>query len=265
LSGLIEPEPVLLHHVQLKEVPPAPNPLQPRLDDVVQGQIAACPIAAAMVAAAHARPSVITGVLGPPISETVLSKRASDEIFRYWSSTIYTVRFRHGAPVRVTPVLYFAGNDVHYAKTPQGPGWPSFIEKGYAIFRGGNSYNRLNIGTALHPVPDGGKVMDDLVGSPDMAHIAGGRFYAHGGGDQTLTDQLLQAMLARASRRPTIAGSIANGAEQFDSIVSNHAYAVLRFASGVVHLRNPWGDASATRTVSFQNFKRAFQAVWQAA
>jgi hypothetical protein len=261
LSGLIEPEPVLLHRVELREVGPAPEPFQPRPTDVVQGQIAACPIAAAMVAAASARPDVLVRTLGPQRAETVLSKRRDDAIFRYWSSITYNVTFRSGTPVRVTPVLYFGGQDVWYATTPHGPGWPSFIEKGYAIFRGNNSFNRLDLGTSLHPVPDGGKVMRDLVGPPDMAHLSGGRFYPNGGADQALDDQLLVAMLGRSAQRPTIAGSLLAGAQ--GGIVNNHAYAVLRYAAGFAHLRNPWGGTGADVRVSLADFKRSFQVVWQ--
>lgn len=260
--SLIEPEPVLLDRSDLREGAAVADPLNPRPTDVVQGQIAACPIAAGMVAMAHARPAALRAVLGAAAPDDVLSKRDSDEIFRHWSTFYFTVRFRTGSPLRVTPFVYAHDGQITYASTPNGAGWPSYIEKAYAVYRGRNSYNRLDKGTSLNPVPDGGRVMEDLAGRPDLAFMTTGRFFRSQGGDVELTATILADMLGRAERRPTIAGTITQGAEAH-GVVSDHAYAVLRYRQGRVTLRNPWGGANAEVRITLAAFRQAFQAAWQ--
>lgn len=262
-SSLIEPEPVLMHRFELKSFNPPAHPLVVRAADVVQGQIAACPIAAVMVATAHARPDRIQALLGPPQAGVVLSKRRDDEIFRFWSSTTYQVRFRRGPATTVTPVVYYDDRQVAYARTQDAPGWPSLVEKAYAIWRGGNSYNGLNQGTTLGPPPDAQMVLEDLSGPSDMADIIGGRFFPNASTERALTDTDLSGMANRGSRRPTIAGSLLHGTTR--GVVSNHAYAVLRWRNGRVVLRNPWGGPGAEVTLTLTEIRANFRALWQAA
>ena len=215
-----------------------------------------------MVATAHARPSRIQALLGQPQSGDVFSKRQHDQIYRFWSTTSYQVKFHCWTAVTVTPVVYFDGQTVAYASTPSGPGWPSLIEKAYAIWKGRDSYNRLNMGTTYRPVPDAQTVLGDLVGPSDMADISGGRFFPHNGNDRALTNADLTAMVRRATRRPTIAASLAQGAQ--NGVVSDHAYAVLRLRQSRVMLRNPWGGNGAEISLTIAQLLANFQAIWQA-
>lgn len=260
--SVIEPEPVFRQHPELQSFVPPPDPVAVSRTDVVQGAIAACPIAAVMVATAHARPGRIRALLGPQRPGIALSKRADDEIFRFWSDVTYCVTFTGGGDHTVTPVVYFDGADVTYASTPTGPGWPSLIEKAYAIFRGSNSYARLDKGTTLTPVPDARTVLGDVVGPSDMAHIASDRLFTANATDRALTDADLIAMARRATTRPTIAASVAAGAVA--PVISDHGYAVLRWDGRRVVLRNPWGGAGAEFALTISELKASFQAVLQA-
>lgn len=271
MSSLIEPEPVRGQHgLTLRVGQVAPNPLAPRPTDVIQGQISACPIAAVMVALAHARPANLTRMLGPHQAGPVLSKRRDDEIFRYWADHFYNVVFPgRGAATRITPIVYFDDQQVQYASTPNGAGWPSYIEKAYAVWKSrggqggsGGDYSKLALDGTITGPPDLGEVVRDLIGGFDVLDFAGNQFVdSHRNGRQ-LTAGDIEAMARLAGRRPTVAPSIPAGAEQF-RIVSNHGYAVLGFGNGV-RLRNPWGGNGADVRISVADFRRAFQGIWQA-
>ena len=271
MSSLIEPEPVRMQHgLALRAGPLAPNPLQPRPGDVVQGDIAACPIAAVMVAMAHARPAALSRMLGPHRAGPILSKRRDDQIFRHWSDHYYEVVFPgRGTPTRITPFVYFNDQQVQYASMPGGAGWPSYIEKAYAVFKSGGGrggsggdYTRLALGMTIGGPPTLNDVMRDLIGGFDVLDLPGDQFFDSRGNVRAAVAGDIQAMAARAGGRPTVGPSIANGAERF-GIVSNHGYAVLGYQNGV-RLRNPWGGAGATSTISVATFRQAFQGIWQA-
>lgn len=260
---VVEPEPVARQRLTLRAVQ-LTLPQRFRKEDVVQGQVAACPIAAAMVAIAHAKPGLLRQILGQPQRGDYCSKRRQDSDCQFRLHTVLAVRFlRHRQPIRVTPVLYFDGRQPAYAHTPEGPGWPSYIEKAYAIWRGRNSYSRLDQRMGLMPPPGPRKILQDLVGPTDMAHFASNRFYPATGFDSPLSDRIVLRLLRRTQRRPTIAATLTEGAEHF-GLISNHAYAVLRYHAHRVQIRNPWGDSSAERWIRMRDFKRAFQAMLQA-
>ena len=110
--------------------------------------------------------------------------------------------------------------------------------------------------------PHLGEVMQDVIGGFDVLDLVGGQFIDARRNGRAAAAGDVQAMAQRAGGRPTVAPSIANGAEQF-GIVSNHGFAVLGFRNGV-RLRNPWGGAGAEVTISVANFRQAFQGIWQA-
>ena len=271
MTSLIEPEPVRMQHgLTLRSGPIAPSPLRPSPNDVVQGDIAACPIAAVMVALAHARPANLGRMLGPHLTGPVLSKRRDDEIFRHWSDHYYEVTFPgRGTPTRITPFLYHDGQQVQYASMPGGAGWPSYVEKAYAVFKSrggqggsGGDYSRLALGMTFGGPPHLGEVIEDLIGRFDVLDLRQGQFIDARRNARAATAGDVAAIAGRAARRPTVAPSNAAGAERF-GIVSNHGYAVLGFHRGV-RLRNPWGGPGATSTVSVADFRQAFQGIWQA-
>jgi hypothetical protein len=256
----------------LREGLPAPYPLRPRTTDVVQGEIANCPIAALMVAMAHARPANLSQILGQHHPGPLLSKRRDEEIFRYWSDAYYDVVFPGRATAtRITPFVYYDDGQVKYASTPSGPGWPSYIEKAYAVFKSGGgqggsggSYNRLNEKTSLTDPPGLGEVMQELIGGFDVLDFKGNQFIDARRNARPMTAADIAAVAGRAGRRPTVAPSISNGAERFGSpaVISSHGYAVLGYAAGKVRLQNPHGGPE--QMISAANFRHAFQGIWQA-
>jgi hypothetical protein len=269
--GAIEPEPV--RHQQgltLRAGPLAPDPLAARPTDVVQGSISACPIAAVMVALAHARPANLGRMLGQRQKGPLLSKRRDDQIYGLWSDFYYDVVFPgRGSATRITPFVYFDDQNVQYASTPNGAGWPSYIEKAYAVWKSGGGrggsggdYSKLDLQGTFGGPPTVDEVVRDLIGAMDTLLFASDQFFRSDGGARDIADGDIERMARSAGRRPTIAASIATGAEQF-SIVSNHGYAILGFGNGV-RLRNPWGGGGAESVISVARFRQAFQGIWQA-
>jgi hypothetical protein len=174
---LLEPEPVKMQHgFKLIAGSITPSPLTARKEDVIQGDIAACPIAAVMVAMAQARPSNLNRILGAPIRGTVISKRRDREIFDLWSEFYYDVTFPgRGTATRISPQVYAKDGSVKYARTPTGAGWPSYIEKAYAVWKSrggqggsGGDYTRLDLRVSLLDPPSLNEVMNDLIGKIDV-------------------------------------------------------------------------------------------------
>jgi hypothetical protein len=256
--------------LELQEGPMVPSPLAARPEDVVQGAIAACPIAAVMTAMAGARPANLGRILGPPQNDDVFSKRRDDEIFRYWTRFYYDVTFPgRGSPTRISPMVYVQDGAVQYASSPGGAGWPSYIEKAYAVWKSGGGqggsggdYTRLDLQISLTAPPNLGQVMRDLIGPFDVLDQDGNQFIDAQRNARPLRPGDVAAVAARAGRRPTVAPTIAAGADRF-GLVSSHAYAVLGFRAGV-RVRNPWGGPGATSTISVAIFRQAFRGMWQA-
>ena len=227
----------------------------------MQGAVSNCPLAAVLVAAAHVNPKLLKGM----ISETtanVISTSKSDGKFKKKTTKLLTVKFLNGKPVEMSRLLYHDDEgDLVYAHSPNGVSWMSFIEKGYAVFRGRNSYNGLSEGTQLRDPPTANDVMADVVGSPDVILLDGAK----------VDDKKLRTFLKNVNTRPTIAAS-REVASEFGkiTIVEHHGYAVLAFKDkkndkdAEVQLRNPWGGAGADIILSLKDFKAAFAAVLQA-
>lgn len=263
---LIEPDPVFRDKARLKTVKTAPDASAPKAQDVVQGAIANCPIAATMTALAHATPKKVTAMLGPANKVNVLSKRRNEDKFSHKSSFCYSVKF-HGnsKKVQISPVLYFAGSDVQYAGSPGGVGWPSYIEKAYAVWRGRGSYSRLEGESSLVDPPSANQVMKDCVGRIDYVDLENSHFYPDKGGDEPLKVRKLVDLLGKAASQPTIAASHPNNAKKY-KIINFHGYAVMRITKkSMVHLRNPHGGSGADVQISLKDFQSAFIAVLQAA
>jgi len=268
-DSLIEPEPLKGQTgLELRAGPIEPTPLHPRIEDVVQGEIAACPIAAVMVALAHARPPDLDRILGRPQAGPVLSKRRGDQIFRHWSDQVYDVTFPGRGPVtRITPYVYFEEQKVKYASTPGGPGWPSYIEKAYAVLKShggqggsGGDYSELDLDGGRAPTLN--DVMKDLIGKIDVLHFGQQQFFGSKGTSRPMADGDILAMARQAGRRPTVGPSIPTGAGH--GIEDNHGYAILGVDTTGIRLRNPWGGAGATFSISVAVYRQEFQGVFQA-
>lgn len=268
-SSLIEPEPVSLtgKTLQLKLGPLGSVP--PKPTDVVQGQIAACPIAAVMVAMAHARPDLVTAMLGSPKAGPILSKREGDEIFNLWSDQFLEISFPgRGQPTPVTPWVYFDGQDVEFASTPNGPGWPSYIEKAYAVWKSpkslgqGGSYSRLELtqGGVLGP-PTLNDVMKDLIGPFDVLRFVDDQLNPRA----ALKNSDIIKFAADAGRLPTVAPSLPDDSiETRFGIIPKHGFAVLGANKDSLILRNPHGGPGARQIIPLSFCRKAFHGLWQA-
>lgn len=256
--------------VRLRETPVLNHPFNVAMTDVVQGDLAGCPVVATLAGLASTRPARVQVMLGAPVIDDVFSKRAGDEIYRFWTKFYYDVNFPgRGSAVRISGVLYHQGNRVVYASTPGGPGWPGLIEKAYAVWRGRHSYDRLDLRSNQN-APDGGRVICDLVGRHDMAEMSSGRWYQNVScsNGTAQSDRALNApadirtIARRSAQRPTIAASRAENTGH--GIVSHHAYAMVGYRNGRIRLRNPWGGQNANVQISVADFLAEFRAAWQA-
>lgn len=248
---ITEPSPVFMHRgLTLKNVVTRLFDGDPRAEDVIQGAIGNCPLAAVLVALAHTKPARLKSMISEQTLD-VVSKDKSDTTFSVKTDKLLTVQFRKGNPVEMSRLLYHnKDNDLFYASASRDVSWVSFIEKAYAVWRGGNGYNGLNDTTTVNGPPTANKVMEDLVGEYEFAVPA------------NTSDKDLLAMLADAKKHPTIGASNAQLPEE-SPIVASHGYAVMGVAGKTVLLRNPWGGAEANKKVPVQDFKAAFQLVLQ--
>ena len=265
---LIEPDPVFGQPTALQNVDLplfASQQALPSPEDVVQGALNNCPVAAVLAALAHVAPESVPGMVSRSTAD-VRSRRRSDppDSFPYRTNRLYTVQFRSGSPAQVSSFLYYTGGDVAYAHSPNhSASWISYIEKAYAVFRGGGSYNRLNTTTQLEQPPSLNQVMEDMAGPVDFADLQDNLLYRHASDSAALTDAILRDMLSQAVHRVTVAASRSSGIP--DGVVPSHAYTVLRRAANTVSLRNPQGGPDAAVTFSFNDFKTVFGAVLQVA
>jgi hypothetical protein len=222
----------------------------PKAEDVMQGYIQNCELAAVLVAIAHTTPTLLTNMISEQTTD-VVSKDKFEEKVSVKTDKLLTVQFRKGNPVEMSRLLYHnKGNELVYAKSSRGVSWVSFLEKAYAVLRGGNSYNGLNDTTTLNGPPAPDKVMNDVVGDLEFAVPA------------KTKDKDLLAMFASARKHPTIAASNAELPEE-SPIVGSHGYAVMGVKGKTVLLRNPWGGKDANKEISIADFKSSFQLVLQ--
>jgi hypothetical protein len=265
---LVEPEPVFgqpaaLHAVNLPLF--AGDPGVPAAEDVMQGALDNCPVAAILAALAHVSPESVGGMIARSTAD-VRSRRRSDphDSFPYRTDRLYTVQFRGGHPVQVSSFLYYTGGAIAYAHSPDDrAAWMSYIEKAYAVFRGGDSYNQLGRATQAGQALTTNTIMEDLAGPYDFADMEENRLYRSGSESAPLSDAVLRDMLAQAGHKATIAASAGSGVPE--NVVPNHAYTVLGRSRNTVSLRNPQGGSDAVVTFSFDQFKTIFRAVLQAA
>lgn len=228
----------------------------PRPDDVVQGAIATCPAAAAMVALAHTDPAAIRSmIIGQPASSG--------------SPQVYHVQFlrTNARRVCVTTQFYHQAGHFQYASSNNHVIWPSLLEKAYAIYAGGNSYGGLaSSQRQLGSPPDVNQVMQDFVGNYNWSAATDAQNVTLPLTNliDTKRNELIQA-LRQSSNRPTIAGSLGSNVPAGTNVVANHAYAVMRYRNGQVTLRNPWNNTQiaggAQFRLSLSEFQSAFQMV----
>lgn len=226
----------------------------PQPDDVIQGAIATCPAAAAMVAMAHANSAAIRNMI------THLQSG---------SPRVYHIQFRRrrARGTRVTTRFYHRGGGLIYASSPNGIIWPSLLEKAYAVYAGGNSYRGLARGQRqLGNPPDVAQVMQDFVGNFSwIAHTDAQNVTQPLSGLSSVQGRNLTQALRQAGNRPTIAASLGANVPAATNVVANHAYAILGYRNARVTLRNPWNNSGiaggAQFDLSLNQFQSAFQMV----
>ncbi len=220
-------------------------------NDVVQGAIGDCYLAAAMASCAHACPQLI---------EQTVTKGEDGKV---------TVNFKRGSqnlPVTVDTEVPMRGTRPLYAKSSQaGEIWPAMMEKAYAEQYGlGQGYEGIghkgNSGTAMTNITGGKNRNQPLRPSHATDPAArGGLLYG----------------LSQASSKPTTASTLpaVKGQRNVPSgrVCRGHAYTVLgttKSADGkdMVKLRNPWGGTGGTKgefEMPVEHFVEDFRAINQ--
>lgn len=265
---IVEPEPTHSEYVLRPENTPLFNGT-PKPDEVIQGELAVCPLAAVLVAVAHANPQLLQTMVSKPTPATVVSTLASDAKFRLVSNAVMTVQFRNVKPIEISTLLYYEslGDEdqavwqIPYAFSDKGVSWVSFIEKAYAVLRGKNSYATLNVNRQLVA----NDVMRDVVGPFIFVDLSRDRIFTPTGKDnkeEELSDKRLEILLKAAKQHPTVAASRDKVASS--TTVANHGYGVLGFDGKKVYLRNPHGGTDANVSLSLAELKKNFEAVLQA-
>jgi len=271
---IVEPEPTSSSYVLQPENAPLFNN-SPKPDEVIQGELWVCPLAAVLVAVAHANPKKLMEMLPKPTPAQVISTLDSDPKFRMVTDVVMTVQFPDANPIKISKLLYHKpieeegeGGGIPYAHSNNGVGWVSFIEKAYVVLRGKNTYQRLNVSPGL----DIGQVMGDVVGPYLIIDLVNGRLFTPKGKDmkdtkdEDLSDKRLKDLIKAAAQRPTIAASLEKPPGK--TIHKNHGYGVMGFDGKKVQLRNPWGSDAAESpdvALSLEEFKKNFQMALQAA
>jgi hypothetical protein len=233
----------------------------PITEDVKQGELATCPIAAILAAFAHTASgkrrvnSLITEYTGISVKTTfskdtlttLASKTHDDPDYRVPDQEIISKRYFSvalGSPVEVSDVFYIRytdGTDVDmvYMGSPNGALWPCVIEKAYASKIG--SYEELDDDTK-HTVNEFWAV---LAGSkPDGFKIDG----------KTDLNKISDAAKA-ATRIPTIGASII-GAQR---VTEHHGFAILGMQGATIELYDPHGKKVR---LSLAEFRENFEAVF---
>jgi len=238
----------------------------PRPEDVVQGRLDNCPVAAALMALARATPERIQEMISRIPGQVRYRYRLRAEERLGTAPLSYTVRLPAAAPVRVSNMLYAGPEGILYAHSSNHSAWVSFLEKGYAASKRGGYVALSQVGTGALDAPDTRQVFTEIVGPCDTAYLGERdyRFISHDLQDQPLNDTILQHMFHLARRRPTIAASRPQ-ASRGSGVRAGHSYGVLGFAGGNVHLRDPRGGPDAELHVTLEEFREAFLALLQAA
>jgi len=242
----------------------------PLPEEVIQGNVNACPLAAALVALAHTRAAALQGMV-TAVQAAIQSRALGDPAGQYPHSAgrLIAVQFPGGSRTEVSSLLWMTGGRIAYCHSTTNTGWMCYIEKAYAVWRGRNAYDNLNrIGTGAadresdYTPPDTRQVFMDLAGRCVMAHLEAGTLYEADDSAHRLTAAGLRELLNRSGNRPTIAASRADTNGR-NGIEASHSYAVMGLEEQVIHLRNPRGGEAAGVDIRLPLFAERFAAVLQ--
>ncbi len=231
----------------------------PDPEDVKQGELANCPVAAILAALAHTANGrnrinkMITEVSNASVKTTftkeilkTLSSRLDDPDYRPPEKEILSKRYFRvilGPEVEVSDVFYTKysdGTDVEmvYMGSPNQALWPCVIEKAYANRIG--SYEELD-DDQKHKVKEFWEV---LVGKPQGFTI-----------DEKTDLRTISDAAKAATTIPTI------GASRDDAtrVESHHGFAILGIQDSTIELYNPHGKKER---ISLTDFRKSFQAIF---
>jgi len=233
----------------------------PLTEDVKQGELANCPVAAILAALAHTASGkrrindMITEYTGAPVKTTfsndilttLASKTAGDPDYRAPDKEIVSKRYFSvtlGPAVEVSDVFYVAysdGTDVDmvYMGSPKEALWPCVIEKAYASKIG--SYQELD-DDRKHTVNEFWAV---LLGSKPQGFAIN---------EKTDLNKISDAAKA-ATRTPTIAAS----RDDATRVADHHGFAILGLHGSTIELYDPHGKKEK---LSLTEFRKSFQAIF---
>lgn len=143
---------------------------------VKQDGLNSCPLMATLAAMANSRPALLTAMVDEPEPARVFSdfdpqkvatSPAQLRFFLFFSDRLIRVRFPTGGEIRMSNLLFTNTQDPNasqlswttFSRASNGAGWVSFIEKAYALFRGGGDYGGIDFAQTAD------EVMFDLVGN----------------------------------------------------------------------------------------------------
>ena len=208
------------------------EPLLPRFmadeitaDEVEQGDLSDCTVPAVLAAMANTEigRKQIHAIVQFDERAIVHSKWSRGDLV---SPGLVTIALQSGSQ-EISRLLYREGADLLFARSKNGAGWVSFIEKAFAAKKGG--YQEIaHIGVAA--------VMRDLTGTEpihtQLRSAEKGKLLLDSHGIAAL-----RTLLARATLRPTVAATpdpkVKATFNTASGLLASHAYAVLGFkASG---------------------------------
>jgi Calpain family cysteine protease len=237
-------------------------PKTPQPEDVVQGELANCPVAAILAAMAHTAngrtriDSMITEFTGTTVKttftaeilKTLSAKTKDDSDYKPPVSEITSQRYfsvKLGSKeYEVSDVFYVEysdGNDVKmvYMKSPNEALWPCVIEKAYATLIG--SYQELD--------DDQKHKVDEF-----WPALTGAKLQGFVVDDKTDISKITDAAKA-AKTVPTIGAS----RDDAKDVLDHHGFAILGMNGGKIEMYDPHGDKKiVTPEVFRKNFQRIY-------
>jgi hypothetical protein len=210
-----------------------------------QAGLVNCPLVAVAAAIAHVCPAQIKQIITE--KEVDVQSWFKDEVGtkRIDNKRLIIVHFTKIA-LAISPLLYFDYfKQPRFARSTDGAGWISYIEKAYAMRRGDSDYANLNAGLGV------GLVMSDLVGTHHKMQI-----------NPSTPDgesSELRKLLRRASRLATVATTHSEATR----LTRDHALMVQSFNAGGVLLFDAMRDLKPLLTL--QAFKENCDGLYQAA
>jgi hypothetical protein len=262
------------------------NNKQPKSEEVVQGYLGSCSLAATLMALANTASgrTKIVGMIQDMAVTALASTDASKTKYTTDRKLQVTLTPKVSKSVEITDYLYFHGYTtgpikttgnlevifMHHQLQPTGGViWPAFIEKAYVVLKSAKPFDSYDI---IDP-RNLQEVLYDLWGDHTFVHIESQKGTVESGvtscssagcqyGTTTPFDRTwkaenaqfeakVKALLQNVATQPTVAGTIPQPSdpnlETDPAGQSGHAYAVIGFANNQVELLNPLDQPQTTK------------------